>query len=252
MTTDSNIVTWSTYRNPGWWFKEYDMQLTKWNDSGVVLWEKHVLFSSGSWATDMEVLPNGEIIAVGWYNGTLTSTLMGVAALSRFTADGDSIWIRTYLLFDHAHYPYDVKATSDGGFILCGQTYQDTTGPTPGLTTMFVIKTDSFGCVVPGCQNVGVQEYELGLQQHLVVSPNPAHDRVSFSLVLPQGYAPQGAVRVVLLDATGRQVMEEVVERIGNSLSHTFNLPPSTPSGLYYLHLRDERRWLAGSKVVVE
>lgn len=243
MSLDSTIVTWSTYQHPTWLFTWFDMQLIKWDSAGNVIWEKHVHYGPESRATDIEVLSDGGYITVGNAWG---------AMLTRFNSAGDSLWSRMYEVFDRQHETYDVEPTSDGGFILSGSVQQDTTGPTPGLQTMFIVKIDSFGCVVPGCQNVGVQEYELGLQEHLVVSPNPAHERVSFTLEIPPGYAPQGSARAVLLDATGRQVMEEVVPRIGNFLSHTLTLQPSTPSGLYYLHLRDGRRWLAGSKVVVE
>jgi hypothetical protein len=117
---------------------------------------------------------------------------------------------------------------------------------------MFVIKTDSFGCVVPGCQSVGVLEYELGLQESLVVAPNPAHGQVNFTLQLPEGYAINGTVQAVLLDATGRQVAEQVVERNGGLVSHSFTLSPAFPPGLYFLHVKDQRKWLAGGKVVVE
>jgi hypothetical protein len=63
----------------------------------------------------------------------------------------------------------------------------------------------------------------------------------------PPSYHPKGPLRVVLLDALGRQVQEE---RMSGS---TLSLSTSTlPAGLYYLHLTDGTRWLAGGKVVVE
>lgn len=244
-TLDSNIVTWCDHKLSGGSNYWGQYMLTKWNAAGLVLWQKKIALSYVPVAGDLEVLPDGGFICTGKYNAN-------AVILNRFSATGDSLWSRVFEVFDFYHYTYDVELTNDGGFVFCGTVRQDTTGPTPNLQTMFVIKTDSFGCVVPGCQSVGVQEYELGLQEHLLIAPNPAHDRIGLSLQLPEGYAIEGAVHAVLLDATGRQVAEQEVERNGNVLSSTLHLAPSTPAGLYYLHVKDRGKWLAGGKVVVE
>ncbi|MBX7130587.1 MAG: T9SS type A sorting domain-containing protein, partial [Flavobacteriales bacterium] len=138
------------------------------------------------------------------------------------------------------------------GFLLTGQVTQMSAGnPHPGQETIFVIKTDSLGCVVPGCQNVGVQEFTIDLQEHLVVSPNPANDQVNVLLTLPETGEVEGQASVLLLDASGRTVLEQPVQRNLNQLRTTVDVS-TLPAGMYYLHLRDAKRWLAGSKVVVE
>ncbi|MBV6405340.1 MAG: hypothetical protein GFGODING_02108 [Flavobacteriales bacterium] len=203
--------------------------------------------NSSSEPGDFEILPDGSIICSIWHKGA--------CQLAKFTADGDSIWSRGYVVYTWVggseNMPYDIDPTSDGGFVVCGETEQGTNDPTPGLQTMFLIKTDSLGCVVPGCHLVGVQEYAMELQEHLKLWPNPATDHLRLELELPAGIAPQGAVQAVLLDATGREVLRERVRQNGNLLSHALTLTPFPP-GLYHLHLADEKRWLAGGRVVVE
>jgi hypothetical protein len=245
IAADSCILTFSSYGEIDWPFGWRQHLLTKWNPSGQVVWQTRTNYFTNVTAYDLEVLPDQSIIGVG--------TIGQRIALTKYSAAGDSLWCRVLKVFDHAggHQAYDVELASDGGFLLTGGAVQVGGDPTPGLETIFVIKTDSFGCVVPGCQNVGVEEYVLDLQERLRISPNPASDQVSLSLELPQGGAVEGQVQVQLLDALGRLVLEQRVQQNLNQLRATMDVT-ALPTGTYYVHLRDAKRWLAGGKVVVQ
>ena len=149
------------------------------------------------------------------------------------------------------HYMYDVRPTADGGFITTGEATEGLNDPYPGLTAIGGFKTDSLGCVVPGCQYVGVQEYLLDLNEHLNVSPNPASENVHVQLHLPEGFEPEGKVRVLLMDTQGRIVHEQQATRNLDRMTSDVDVR-SLATGTYFVHLADAKRWLAGSKVVVE
>ncbi len=145
----------------------------------------------------------------------------------------------------------DVEMTSDGGFLLTGSAWRFLPLD-PDIQTNFVtwvMKTDSLGCVVPGCHTVGIDEVALGLDQYLSNSPNPVASgqplRITFEP--PAEYLPQGPLRVAVVDATGRMVLEERMG--GATLDLSMN---KLTTGLYYLHLTDGTRWLAGGKFIVE
>ncbi len=240
------VVTWTpyyddTFQNQYWG----QFMLTKWNADGDIVWQQRSHYGYDYYTSDLAILPDNSIIAVGKH-------VQG-AQLMKFSPEGDSLWTRTYLAFPSGddHLLFDVQATSDGGFVAAGSCQQYFGDPTPTLITEWVVKTDSLGCVVPGCQNVGVQEYEIGLQEQLVLSPNPANDRLTFQLPLPNGFALEGKSRVVILDAQGRAVLEQSVTASNSELNGLLDVG-ELPSGLYYFHMRDQRRWLAGGKVVVE
>ena len=106
-----------------------------------------------------------------------------------------------------------------------------------------------------------------GVQEHaaqggvLRVYPNPVvpGDAVTLCYAMPTGFSPSGPLRVVVQDAMGRQVHEEVLGHYGHSeLRGTkqegvlIAVSASLAAGLYHLHLTDGTRWLAGGKVVVE
>ncbi len=249
---DSGIVVLSSYAETGWPWDWQQQLLVKYNPSGGVVWQTRSNYFQNVTAYDLEVLPDQSIIGVGTFSSDI--------GLTKYSAAGDSLWCRLLRIFQPYayHSAYDVELASDGGFLLTGQASQDVGDPHPGQETIFVIKTDSVGCVVPGCQNVGVQEYVMDLQVRLRVSPNPAADLVQVALDLPEGGEVQGQVQVQLLDASGRLVLVEPVQLVTSSGVETLNKLSATvnvsalPSGTYYLHLRDAKRWLAGSKVVVE
>jgi hypothetical protein len=242
---DGGIITCSDYRDPAWPLEWQQNLLIKWNANGGIVWQTRANYYWITNTYDMELLPDQSIIGVGSYG-----TLIG---LTKYSAEGDSVWTRLLQVFDTQtiHQAYDVERASDGGFLLTGEASQSSVDPHPGLQTIFVIKTDSLGCVIPGCQNAGVQEYVMDLQDLLRVSPNPASDVVSVSLQLPEAGEVEGRASVQLLDASGRLALQQTVDQTFNQLRATLDVS-ALPAGTYYLHLRDGKRWLAGSKVVVQ
>jgi hypothetical protein len=95
-----------------------------------------------------------------------------------------------------------------------------------------------------------VEEFESNLQDALQLSPNPANEYLQVRLALPEGYRLEGAVQALLLDAQGKEVLRSTIGNTGLGLSGNMDVS-GLPSGLYYLHLRDGEKWLAGGKVVL-
>jgi hypothetical protein len=164
----------------------------------------------------------------------------------------DSLWMRRYWYYEPDgafSAAYSVRSTSDGGLVMCGATRQGVTDPLPYLQSNWLLKLDEHGCLVPGCHTVGIEDHVLGLNEYLRVWPNPVArgTPLHISFEPPPEFSPNGPLRVVVLDALGRQVQEETLRGTTHNLS-TSNLA----TGLHYLHLTDGTRWLAGGKLVVE
>jgi len=231
--------------------------ICRYNDDGDLVWAKEDIISADtqtrecSFADGFEQ-PDGNIIVCG----TIRNTDLGLfdkGLLYHLDAAGNVLWSRFYshyagLPAGYPQYFSDVEPTNDGGFILTGQTHGISP---PNPVRLWLVKLDSLGCLVPGCNTVGVEEFESQLQSALHVSPNPANEAVRFNLELPSGYPLQGQVQALLLDAQGKVVARSVVQANGSLLSGAVVLDGQAV-GLYYLHLRDQVKWLAGQKVVVE
>jgi hypothetical protein len=74
--------------------------------------------------------------------------------IMKISDEGELLWIRKYNIAEsvgHSHRIYDLKQTSDGGFIIAGQA---TGAAPPGEppSQAWLLKLDSFGCLIPGCQ----------------------------------------------------------------------------------------------------
>lgn len=246
VAADGNIFTWSSYKDIPGDFGYAELMLTKWSPQGNILWQHHGNYGSLHLTHDLEVLPDGSLI---------TSGELGVfAVLAKYSSEGDTLWERQYRIRSNQHWFYDVEPTSDGGFIATGVSmrYPWDTIAVNTSQLIWVVKTDSLGCVVPGCHTVGVQEYLLDLNEHLRVWPNPVGrgQPLTLSFTPPAEFVPQGQVRVVLLDAAGRTVH---TEGLPPTMAGPVGLhPPSLAPGMFHLHLVDDTRWLAGSSVVVE
>ena len=178
-------------------------------------------------------LPDGKFIACGLYvqtNGGLSK-----GCLLKYAANGDSLWLRTYQhpgagLVSY-HELRDVVQTSDGGYAACGM-MNDSLGQ-----DLWVIRVDSFGCLVPGCQMYD-HIAEQGLALHVGIYPNPASERLYISF--RSGAEPTGTFKVV--DSEGRVV--RVFSPGGRSEEMDLDVR-EMKVGLYLLQYEDKKgtRW---------
>ncbi len=131
--------------------------------------------------------------------------------------------------------PIDFKPTLDGGYIVCGTTQEG------HETWGWLMKLDSFGCLIPGCNandgpNATTEDPEGAGEPsfpqsggHLAIYPNPTTDFLNFELRAPQ--LPKAA-SFRILDSGGRLVKEYRTDNPRN----TFIVPVREwAAGVYYL-----------------
>jgi hypothetical protein len=109
--------------------------------------------------------------------------------LVKVSPEGDSLWARRYTYFDGefvAPEVFDMKATPDGGYVLVGFTVNQYDVVTNPIVPAWIMKVDSFGCLVPGCHLTDATEETDRLQLELAIYPNPASDYLNFYLRTPR------------------------------------------------------------------
>lgn len=214
--------------------------------NGAVLWsEVYEQLEWGPFFTIPIHVP-GEGYAIA---GTAKPLGLSVGRLTKVDLNGELLWDREYRTNNQVdHYFYDVKRTLDGGYIMAGTAFDSLLVSQDA----WLVKVDSFGCLVPGCQVFdGLTEQVTDLGDALEVYPNPvvAGGAVQVEMRLPVGFATRGALRLALTDASGRLVREVPLPQ-GVS-PFTVQLSAFSP-GLYHVHLLDGGRWLSGTKLVVQ
>ncbi len=214
--------------------------------------------------TDLHHLSDGTFIIVG--DNFIAATEDGVYSKSGYLLklDGnrDSLWCRSYRCYDEPLtglqqqdaecFLLDSKPTLDGGFICSGWIQQWMDNPNPGLQTPWLFKVDSLGCLEPGCQDVGVSEIVIGLQNTMSLYPNPTNTTANIAFSFPSNYAPPKKSELVVVDMQGKEVMRQNLTVFGLS-NATIDIDVSKlASGMFTVHWVSEHAWLDSLKLVKE
>ena len=144
-------------------------------------------------------------VGVSWTADDVSTEMLRQGTwVMKASPQGDSLWVRYFTLFDEeplAPEPMDLKATPDGGYIVCGAIDPPDDGGVHPLRYGWLLKLDEHGCLVPGCHLPNSTAPEPGTPPRLALFPNPARDFINFELRGARP-APGGAFRI--LDAQGR------------------------------------------------
>ena len=105
-------------------------------------------------------LNDSEFVAVGFMKQFSPKDRNQYGWLIKFNIDGEKIWERKYLKIPHEHlapnYPehqlFDVDTTVDGGFVMVGAGINYENEDELSGQKAWLIKTNRYGCIVPGCQ----------------------------------------------------------------------------------------------------
>ena len=134
--------------------------------------------------TTLKAVNDSEFVAVGTIHPEDDTLYNKFGWFIKFNLKGELLWQRKWLKVPHfdgeinyaGHQLYDMDITQDGGFVAVGQSinyYEDNGIPYGQLA--WLIKTDEFGCIVPGC-NLDAAEY---------FQDNPS-DTINSSMVVPE------------------------------------------------------------------
>jgi hypothetical protein len=174
-------------------------------------------------------------------NGYYTSWLVKVSP------EGDSLWSRRYTYFDGefvAPEVFDMKATPDGGYVLVGFTVNQFNIVTNPIVPAWIMKVDSFGCLIPGCHLPNaVGEKEVAAPS-LAIYPNPAGDFLNFQLRGAQAMK-NAAFRIVNMEG---KVMQEMKSA---NVQATVTVPAvGWPPGAYFLQCLEGGAVICSEKFV--
>ena len=134
------------------------------------------------------------------------------------------------------HILYSIEKTNDGGFVLGGTIVGK--APDPVGQFGWIVKTDSMGCVAPGCQLVGVEE-NVTLRQaqepELLLYPNPKspgqQSWLSFNL------QNQQKVTLTITNINGSLVKQKNVGLLPKGV-HQMQLNIELNAGIYLVTLK--------------
>lgn len=114
--------------------------LMKINENGDVVWSKSFPNSNFSEFLFKPFENSDGTLLVGGF--VKNSLFKPIGLILKLDPLGNEIWQRKYeLRADRPQYIYDIKATSDGGFVFCGSAFDSL-----DIQRAWLVKTDCFGC----------------------------------------------------------------------------------------------------------
>lgn len=167
-------------------------------------------------------------------NIVIASQVNGFSGVYLFCSDtlGNEIWSRWVPYW--GEFLYNLRKAESEGFLI--------TGIGAGA---WLAKTDSIGCVMPGCidtlMHIGMEEMQQLKEEPLIVYPNPVNDLLYIALNLPDDWIATAE----LFDLQGKLVASA---QPTNQLIH-FNIS-NFPSGLYVLKVITQRGAIITKKVL--
>ena len=198
---------------------------------------------------------NGDYIAVGrdkavyqtvGVDTTFIDSAMGVGWVVRVSDNGSKIWERWYKVVYGSNSDNrlgDIYEQADGSLVMSGVAYDDV--PSPITTYAWLVKTDSFGCLVPGCETVGIAP-SADIADHIKLYPNPAQSELY--LYFHTEKQPTGT-SFRIWDIQGQEMIAETP--LLNSTTHILRVR-DWAKGIYFVEIRDKEGNVYTEKFVKE
>ncbi|MDY0143312.1 MAG: T9SS type A sorting domain-containing protein [Bacteroidales bacterium] len=159
--------------------------------------------------------------------------------LAKINFEQELLWYKRYngndTIVDETEvktYFYDLKETSDGGFVIGGEYIQMNNGQsTPFIQCGLIVKVDSCGCFDSCCDNSDYSLIDIGFDEMLVF-PNPANEFISFSIpIVCKQY------QCDIISTNGQTIKSNKI--CGNECTIQVN---DIPPGQYYIKLYFETK----------
>ena len=254
---DGIVIVGSVLQEPG---ELTDACVLKINADGEELWHTIIENPDTTYRrsfTEVVQTADGNYVAAGEWKYRLTEfdeengNFNDDGWLVKFDAQtGSILWDRKYHYIedtDDKHEIFDLTACSDGGVAFTGEALDLTINGDPDyeypLQQGWVVKVDSFGCIVPGCQENSISELNSE-KTYFKAGPNPLAQGQNLHIYL--GNEATGTFS--LRDAQGKEIKSFSAQ--GKNTTYTWELDIS--SGSYVLSLVDGNKVLQSQKIIIE
>jgi hypothetical protein len=155
-----------------------------------VLWYDTLdaLYNRGTPLTVLKEMSDSNVVVTGNLDGGFnvadtTDLYIEYACLIRYRPNGEKVWMRKYSYNNDSLSStiYDMKQTSDGGYILCGALQDFEEYYSPPYYQGWLLKVDSNGCeslTDPQCLPAKVNNVNP-ITNNIKIYPNPANNEVT-------------------------------------------------------------------------
>ncbi|MFI5171819.1 MAG: T9SS type A sorting domain-containing protein [Chitinophagales bacterium] len=202
----------------------------------------------------VEELPSGDIFVSGYFASNISGSYVGL--VSKINLSGIPYWERFYTanedIYDDNRL-HDMALTNDGGLIITGAAYSDNEIEDQNF---WVLKLDSMGCLIPGCDTIGDAIMELPFEKAgILIFPNPVKEEAIIQITFDSSPAIN-TLSFQLTDILGKSVMESEIGNSdlhidGNKVRFSFHRK-LIPAGIYLLNIYSNDILIGSEKVILK
>lgn len=188
---------------------------------------------------------DGNFVCSGISEDPANYQFMGL--ILKIDQDGELLWWRQYThVVDNDCWFRDVVEMDNGGFLAAGNVFPS--GAMNIEQAAWFVMTDEFGCIVPGCHTIGIDEIVVGLDDALKIWPNPNSGTFQLEITFPTELELGSALQLSITNVLGAIVHQQELPSIH---AQTLSISQNLPVGIYHVHVSSDARYLSGAKMVV-
>lgn len=195
----------------------------------------------------LKKLSDGNYLAVGGtYDSTYTDgqPYKNTGWLIKFDEDGNVIWQRKYFnttdIPGQTNYLYDFVELADGSIVAAGERIDGFADyPQRG----WLLRLDSYGCLVPGCESVGIIDSE-DEAKYLSIYPNPISDRLHIYFNSPN---KKSNYSLKIYTVEGKELYS--IPNLANNSTYILNTE-LFPKGILIAQFLSESKIISSRKIV--
>jgi hypothetical protein len=248
--TGSNIANYPFYWYKGIYGDTSFSYILKINENnGKIEWQKRFLFT----VNNIRGL-NDNLGAITYHNSNLYALIdhhvserenpqdfSQYVMFAKFDLLGNLIWKRLFSNWYLSNRAYSLTPI-DEGFLICGDSKDSTHAK--GDSDAWLIKTDTNGCIIPGCNAKDGIVQIINPEKVFTVYPNPAQNEINVSSI----NLTQKIENLAVYNMQG-QLLKSINTKANNQ--QTINIEDLV-NGNYLLIITTDKQQMAGKKFVVE
>jgi hypothetical protein len=213
-------------------------------NNGKIEWQKRFLYNVNKIRGlndgfgNFIVYKNGNLYALISHN--VNTPNEEYVMFAKFDLKGNILWKRLFQQATYSNRFYSLTPTDDG-FLICGDAKDST--HTKGDSDAWLIKTDSNGCIIPGCNAKDGIVQIINPEKVFTVYPNPAQNEINVSSI----NVTQKIENLAVYNMQG-QLLKSINTKASNQ--QTINIEDLV-NGNYLLIITTNKQQMAGKKFVV-
>jgi hypothetical protein len=223
--------------------------LFKTDKNGNVTYQKRILEGlvnfNGYMDCDLSnaVYRNGYFYGMGSYTDSNSfERYRNFIQFGKYDTLGNLKWVRKFSQWYKDNRAFSLTAVSDG-FIICADG-KDTTHTT-GFTDAWIIKTDTNGCIIPGCHLTDGLVQLTNPDAFVTVYPNPSTDKITVQITDNRAHLKS----YLLYDSKGNFIKQQVLSNHPETVEITTT---QYSNGYYYLVLELQGGERAVKKIMIQ